>query len=203
MKAFFIFFGIILTGFGVWNLVQQSPSNFLSSWGFVSLALGLTSLLSLSGAGFFLSLLGFVTIFVAGVVRIFLGTGDWWLWLLTAAGMFVIWAILSTRFADDEGVTNSGDEEDSRPDIPREDLSPLPSGADSENDVPAPPPSVEAPSRRPVTRLSVPGARQVMAGLSKAQPKASTVRSQTPCGSCGAKTTPGAKFCGSCGSATG
>ncbi len=99
MKAFFIVFGMILTGFGVWNLVQQSPSNFLSSWGLVSLALGLTSLLSLSGAGFFLSSFGFVTIFVAGVVRIFLGTGDWWLWLLTAVGMFVIWAILSTRFA--------------------------------------------------------------------------------------------------------
>ncbi len=203
MKAFFILIGVVLTGLGVWNLVQQSPSDFLSGWGLVFLALGLTSLLALSIAGWMLSFVGAVSIFVIGVIRIFLNTGDWWHWILTSLGMFVILLVLITRFGSDEDSTEIGDEEESRPDIPREEPSPLPSGADYENDVPAPLPTVEAPPRRPVTRLSIPGARQVMAGLNKATPKTSKPSPQPPCGSCGAKISPGAKFCGSCGSATG
>ena len=205
MRIFFGLVGLVLTGLGGWIFVAEGSSAFFSGWGLVCLALGLASLLSLTTVGLVFTALGAAIVFFTGIGRIFLGMGDWWLWLLTSLGMFVIMVMLSTQLPDDENQgndQNQGNRLPSQPDTKvgaGSENAPIP-GSQSTPDTSVPAAPVEDRARKPLTRLSIPSARQVMSGIGRPQPKASTASATRACASCGATTTSSGKFCGACGS---
>lgn len=177
--------GLSLSAYGAYLFYLGDLSSFLSGWGVICLGLGTAVLISTWLGGAALALLLAVGVLVTSLVRLLLGTGDWWHWLLLAGMMALVALVGAAAQANDSSQEATSDGETPLRAIDQESRT-------SEREL------IERPS--PGKGLAS-GTERVVANLTPRLPGRRSASKQGICSTCGAEINVTRPFCGSCGAA--
>lgn len=179
--------GLSLSAYGAYLFYLGDLSSFLSGWGVICLGLGTAVLISTWLGGAALALLLAVGVLVTSLVRLLLGTGDWWHWLLLAGMMALVALVGAATQSDDSSEKTTSDGEAPLRAIDRESRTI----------------ERESTERAAPAQGLTSGTERVVANLTPRLPGRRSASKQGICSTCGAEINVTRPFCGACGATLG